>query len=107
MWAACELAERTSQRLAILAVERHPVDAKVLTASARKYVAGFDLGTVEAAEKKAGPDHTDHILSAASELEADFIVVGGEPQGLLARLFQSPTAEEVVLATRLPVLIAR
>jgi nucleotide-binding universal stress UspA family protein len=105
--AAGELAERAGHRLAIVSVKSRGMDATVLTSAAREYTGGFGISAVETLEKEGGPVHERHILDAAEEAGANFLVVPDEPQGLVARLFQHPTAEEVVLATRLPVLIAR
>lgn len=43
----------------------------------------------------------------ARQENADLIVIGAEPYGLLARFLDQDVAEDLALATRRPLLIAR
>jgi nucleotide-binding universal stress UspA family protein len=105
--AACAVAERLGHRLAIMSVDSDPLEAKLRVAAAEQYAAGFNVSAVETAGQLGGKPHEAEILDAVEQLSANFVVLGAEPRDLLSRLFQPSETEEIVLATRLPVLIAR
>jgi nucleotide-binding universal stress UspA family protein len=101
------LGERAEARLHVLAVQRNLMEAEELTASAEQYLAAYDVGSVTTLERSGAPDSEGQVLEAADAVEADLIIVGDEPYGLLERFFGEATAERLALATHIPVLVAR
>jgi nucleotide-binding universal stress UspA family protein len=104
---AGELAERIGCPLVVASSSREELEAEVLTGTAEEYLAGFGTQIAETAHPKGGPGIVADLLEIAVETEAGLIVLGGEPRNLIERLFSTSEAEDVALATRLPVLIAR
>ncbi len=104
---AAWLAELTCRRLAVCCIRREKSDARELAAVARRYVEAFDLEETEILERTGGPDDHNEILQAVESVGANFIVLDNESHKLYERLFRQPSATEVALETRIPVLIAR
>jgi hypothetical protein len=104
---AGELAERTSAGLVVLSVQRDLSLASMLTGTAEEYLKGFDLSSVECIADKDSPESESDILHFAHSVRAGIIILGEEPYGFWHRFMGQATAEEVALATRIPVLIAR
>ena len=104
---AGELAERTAAGIVVLTIEGDVVRAAELTGTAREYLGGFDLSSVDTIEEKGVPDSEEKILERAETEGADAIVIGHEPYGFLDRLLNRDLVEQVALDTHLPVLIVR
>lgn len=104
---AGELAELTSAELVVLSIQRDLPLAAMLIGTAEEYLKGFRLTSVKCIADKDSPDSESDILDFAHSEEAGIIILGEEPYGFWHRIMGQATAEEVALATRIPVLIAR
>ena len=72
---AGELAERTGARIVVLSIEGDAVRAAELTGTAREYLGGFDLPSVDTIEEKGVPDSEEKILERAETEGADGITI--------------------------------
>jgi nucleotide-binding universal stress UspA family protein len=101
------LAERTGSALLVLSVEKTIAMALELTDAAEKYLGGFDTASVETLARENDPESEKDVLSAAENMDADMIVIGREPAGLLENLFDRTSSDAVVPKTKGSLLIAR
>jgi nucleotide-binding universal stress UspA family protein len=99
--------EKTSARVVVLSIDSDPAQAASLTQVATQYLKGYALAEVKTIERSGDPNSELEILDVVREESADLIVVGAEPYGLLARILDQDVAEDLALATELPLLIAR
>jgi nucleotide-binding universal stress UspA family protein len=102
-----ELASGLGADVAVMAVKGDVAEAARLATAGEAYLQPFHLNHIDRVEKTGVPDSRGDILSFAESEGADMIVIGEEPVGLLDRLLGQDTADQVALATNLPVLIAR
>jgi nucleotide-binding universal stress UspA family protein len=62
---------------------------------------------VETLARENDPESEKDVLSAAENMDADMIVIGREPAGLLDNLFDRTSSDAVVPKTKGSLLIAR
>lgn len=107
--AAGEIAIRTSAAVTVLSVDRAPDIAGLLTASAHRYLDGYDIRAITTVERVGEPGSEDEVLEVAESIGADFVVVEGEQYGMLEwlRARTAPHPEALSEALHRPVLIAR
>jgi len=104
---AGEMAEKLAAALAVVSIAGTTLDAVALTNRAERYLAAYNLVGLETIERTAPAESAREIVAAADSVNADFIIIGNKPYGLLDRFFAGFTAEEVIAITARPVLIAR
>lgn len=101
------LAERLQSSLLVLPVEKSMAKAVELTNAAERYLAAFDMPSVETLARENSPESEKDILSAAERTGADVVVVGRQPRKLLQNLLDETRTENAAFRTKAPLIIAR
>jgi nucleotide-binding universal stress UspA family protein len=104
---AGHLAERAQAAVHVLSVQGAIVEAETCAATAAEYLDSFDLPRLETIPRAGSPESEREVLDAADNISADTIIIGDEPYGIIERFFGKATAEQIVLKTQTPVLVAR
>jgi nucleotide-binding universal stress UspA family protein len=105
--AAGSVAERAGARVNVTAIHGDLAHAEALTAAALQYLEGYKLEGADGLEFHGSDEAPNQILDAARDTDADLIVLGCEPYGILKRFFSGSKEEAVIVTTHKPVLIAR
>jgi nucleotide-binding universal stress UspA family protein len=104
---AAHIAEKARAGVHILTRKGRREEATILAAAARKYMENYCVETVKSIDDVGDGASRSEILRVAGEIRAGLIVLGTEPYGLMKLLFDFPVAEETVLDSLIPVLVAR
>lgn len=99
--------EKQNAAVIALSVQSDAAHAAVWTETATRYLKGYDLPAVHTRFASGDPESEGDLLNLAKEQEADALVIGAKPYGLLDRLLDRDVAVDVARITRLPLLVAR
>lgn len=106
--AAGEVAIRASAAVTVLCIDQIHEDAEMLTASGKRYLAGFGIPAITTMALLKESDSESELVHAVESAGADFVVVGeqnGFLNTLLGKTVRHP--EELSAVLHRPILMAR
>lgn len=104
---AGELASGSGAKVTVLSLHGDISQASKMANTAKDYLAGYDLKEIEILDETGVPESWVDIHNIAQSCDADMVVLGEDPYGVLDRLLSKNIGERMADATDTPVLLAR
>ena len=104
---AGELGIGCLSKVTVLSIHGDIGQASVMGQTAEEYLSVFNVAQLNVLEKEGPSDSWVDIKEVAKECQADLVILGEDPYGLLDRFLSRNIGERMAEATDLPVLLAR